>query len=66
MRISKFLVLLAFGILFLLFTPIAVGAATNPDALQGLKEYFSFLIRLTAEIAQKGLEALIKYFETLG
>ena len=58
-KLSRALILGA--LLFFLF-PVAVGAATNPDALAGLVEYFAFLV----DLAQKGLEALIAYFQTLG
>ena len=64
-KLNKLLLASALGILFFFFFfPIAVAAA-NPDAFQALREYFSFLIRLAVEMAQKGLEALIKYFEAL-
>ena len=52
---------LVFGILLFLLSPLAVGAATNPDALAGLVEYFAFLV----DLARQGLEALIAYFQTL-
>ena len=62
--LSKLSLALILGIFFLFLFPIAVAAA-NPDAFQALREYFAFLVRLAAEMAQKGLEALVKYFETL-
>ena len=60
--VNKLSFALILSIFLFLLLPTAVIAATNPDALAGLVEYFTFLL----ELARKGLEALVAYFQTLG
>ena len=44
-----------------LLLPLSVSAVTAPDALSGLKEYFSFLIGL----AEQGVEGYKEFLKAL-
>jgi len=58
-KIILFSVIGALVALFLI--PTAAGAATQSEALAGLKEYYSLLV----DLAQKGLETYIQYLKAL-
>ena len=57
----KILVVGATALVVFLVMPGVVGAITAPDALLGLKEYFSLLLGL----AEKGLVGYSKFLEAL-